>query len=91
MPDLERKLCAAQSINQPINLNADSPSARIVDNNYFRTIILRVLCAGERRLEVRRNGLGQTILVDIHTGRVRGHGGYYPTSAHAVRRPDTDR
>jgi len=43
-----------------------------------------VLCAGERRLEVRRDGLGQTILVDIHTGRVRWHGWHYPASAHAL-------
>lgn len=46
---------------------------------------------GKRRLEVRRDGVGPAVLVDIHVGRVRGHGGHHPAGAHAVRRPDTDR
>lgn len=49
-----------------------------------------VLCSDQRRLEIRGDGVGQAVLVDIHVGRDYGIRGHNPTGSHAVRQSIAD-
>lgn len=66
------------------------PPLRYRSLGRLNEICVRVCVLGERRLEIRCDGVGPAVFVDIHVGRIRGHGGYHPAGTHAVRRPDTD-
>lgn len=51
----------------------------------------RRLCQGQRGLEVRGDGAGSFILMDIHVGRTGRHRWDYPASADTLRRSNTNR
>lgn len=40
---------------------------------------------GQRGLEIRGNGAGQTVPVDLHVGRGGWYGGHHFAGAHSVR------
>lgn len=46
---------------------------------------------GEGGLEVRGDGAGPALLVDLHVGGAGGHGRDHPAGAHALRRPHPHR
>lgn len=41
--------------------------------------------AGERGLEIRCNGIGSSVFMDFHIGRVGWNGWHHITGAHAIR------
>lgn len=43
------------------------------------------LILDQRRLEIRGDGVGQVVLVDIHVGRDYGIGGHNPAGTNPVR------
>jgi len=49
-----------------------------------------VSVSDQRRLEIRGDGVGPTVLVDIHVGRDHGIRGHHPAGAHVVRQPAAD-
>lgn len=42
-------------------------------------------------MEVRGDGAGPTVPLDIHPGGASGHGRHYPAGTHALRRPGAHR
>lgn len=49
------------------------------------------LRAGEGGLEVRGDGAGSLVPLDLHSGGSGGHRGHHPASAHSLRRSGADR
>lgn len=56
-------------------------TAEIIPN----TLVYGFLILDQRRLEIRGDGVGQVVLVDIHVGRDHGIGGHNPAGANPVR------
>lgn len=64
-------------------------------NNLFKlyTLVLWIMVfvytqsrlKGQRGLEIRGNGAGQTVPVDLHVGRGGWYGGHHFAGAHSVR------
>lgn len=50
-----------------------------------------MLRTGEGGLEVRGDGPGPAVPLDLHPGGTGGHRGHYPAGAYSLRRPDAHR
>lgn len=45
---------------------------------------MKILCAGKGGLEVRGDGAGPPVPLDLHSGSSGGYRGHHPASAHSL-------
>jgi hypothetical protein len=52
---------------------------------YFQFLLILVCIAGERGLEVRGDGIGPSVPVDLYPSRSGWYSGYHPASPNSLR------